>query len=387
VQILNGNLECLFNYCGIHGNKLRPFRLSNNGAYWIGVTDKGEEFWFNGENSKEIMNYNWHVSNGYLVSKINKAKYIRLNRKVLGITDKDIVVNHRGGNKMDNRVEMLSISDHKDNMKELLPSIRNNTGITGLSFNEKNNKYKINCTVNGFSYTDVYKFKDEALIDLLIIQRNYRYRHNDNLYYMLENISDEYINKLIEKVENNIKNRKVNPVICKNRFELSEDGSFYWMYDKKNNKCKISIEDFELVKQGNWRYILNNGKEYFSGEIIHNGKRKGVFLHRFLMDLIDTEYRHWYIDHLNSDGLDNTRENIIITDAQGNGINKKRKNINRRKDKFKSEIIIYGKFYYKSFDIYEDAEKWRDELIKKSLKERHEFKSKSELDNYLRTIK
>jgi len=206
------------------------------------------------------------------------------------VTDLNISVNHCGGNKMDNRVEKLSISDHIDNMKELLPSSLNNTGITGLSY--RYNKYNISCTVNGFSYISTYNKKEEALIDLLIIQRHYEYRHNENLYYTLDNVDNEYINKLIDKVEVSTSNRKVNPVVCKNRFELSEDKIFYYMYDKNNNRCKISVEDLELVKQGSWYRILNNGKEYFSGVIIENGARKNILLHRFLFNLTDVKYRH-----------------------------------------------------------------------------------------------
>ena len=110
------------------------------------------------------MNYNWSISNDYLINERYRKCY-RLNRVVLGITDPNIVVNHRGGNKMDNRVEMLSISDHEDNMKELLPSKLNNTGITGLT-KTKNNKYRIQCTVNGFSYTNIYNTKEMEKIDV-----------------------------------------------------------------------------------------------------------------------------------------------------------------------------------------------------------------------------
>lgn len=380
-QISNGNLEIVFNYFGIRGNKLRPYRLSDDGTYWIGITDKGEEFWFNGDNSKEIMKRNWCINNGYLISAKHRIN-IRLNRMVLDITDRNIVVNHCGGNKMDNRVEKLSMSDYEDNAKELSPSIHNNTGITGLMLN-KNNTYKISCTVNGFSYTHIYKTKDEALIDLLIIQRHYCYRHNENLYYMLNDIETEYIDKLIEKIEDNTNKRKVNPIICKNRFELSEDGSFYYMYDKKNNRCKISIEDLELVKQGNWRLMINNGKEYFSGDVLFEGKRKGIFLHRFLMDLIDPKYRHWYIDHFDGNGLNDTRENIVITDAQGNGLNKKRKDISELKDKYKYSVRTPDMICHKVFEDPEEGRKWVEDIVKELMKNRIEFKSRKELDEYL----
>jgi len=386
-QVSNGNLEHVFNYYNIRGNALRPFKLSDDGTYWIGITNKGKEFYFNGKHSEEIMKHNWYVNNGYILSmfKIGEEetyKMVRLNRMVLGIINPNIVVNHCGGNKMDNRVEMLSMSDHKDNMKELLPSVRNNTGITGLTKIE-NNTYRIQSKVNGFSYTGKYNTKEEALIDLLIIQRNYNYRHNENFYYMLDDIDNEYINKLIETVEENIKNRKVNPIINKNKFELSEDGSFYWMYDKNNNRCKISAKDLELVKQGNWRLFINNGKEYFSGEIICDGKRKGIFLHRFLMDLIDPKYRHWYIDHFDGSGLNNTRENIVITDAQGNGLNKKGENITLRKNRYECVVRFYSKCYRKGFYVYEEAVAWRDNILKELMKNRLEFKSKKELDEYI----
>lgn len=388
-QVSNGNLETLFKYYYIKGNKLRPFKLSDDGTYWVGIANNGEEFYFNGENSEVIMKHNWRITNGYLSSNYiskekNTTKGVRLNRMVLGVTDQNIVVNHRGGNKLDNRVEMLSLSDHEDNMKELLPSKLNNTGITGLTKTEKNT-YRISCSINGFSYINTYPTKDEALIDLLIIQRNYGYRHNENMYCMLDDIETEYIDKLIKKVEDNTHNRKVNPIICKNRFELSEDGSFYYMYDKNNKRCKISIEDLELVKQGNWHHTLNNGKDYFSGDIIFEGKRKGIFLHRFLFDLTNPKYRCWYIDHLDRDGLNNTRENLVITDAQGNGLNKKGKNIHKYygRNKFECVVTYKNECYRKFFDIYEDAEIWRDSIIKKSMIHKLEFNTKEELDKYI----
>lgn len=383
VQILNGNMEDLFNYFNIKGNKLRPFRLSDDGTYWIGTTCNNIEFYFNGQYSEEIMKHNWRLSNGYIITS-KKRKNIRLNRMVLGVTDRNIVVNHYGGNKMDNRVEKLSLSDHEDNAKELLPSVRNNTGITGLT-KIKYNKYRIQCTVNGFSYTSTYNTKDEALIDLLIIQRNYEYRHNEKLYYLINSISQEYIEKLIEKVEDKIKSCNVKPIICKNRFELSEDGSFYYMYDKRDNRCKISIEDLELVKQGNWRLYVNTGeKEYFHGEVIYNGKRKGIFLHRFLMDLTNPNYRHWYIDHLDGDGLNNTRDNIIITDAQGNGLNKQRTyNYQIENGKYKYMVKTLKKVYSKSFVTEDEGKVWIDNICDELLRNRIQFKSREELDNYI----
>jgi len=76
-QIFNGNLEDLFNYYKIRGNKLRPFKLSDDGTYWIGITYNNIEFYFNGEKSKQIMKYNWRIVNGYLVA-TEKRQDVRL---------------------------------------------------------------------------------------------------------------------------------------------------------------------------------------------------------------------------------------------------------------------------------------------------------------------
>jgi hypothetical protein len=157
------------------------------------------------------------------------------------------------------------------------------------------------------------------------------------------------------------------------------------MYDKNNNRCKISIEDLELVKQGNWRYTLNNGKEYFSGDIIYQGKRKSLFLHRFLMDLIDPKYRHWYVDHFDSNGLDNTRENIVITDAKGNGLNKQRKDVNELKDKYKYSVRTADMICHKVFKTPEEGREWVESIKKELMKNRIEFKSRKELDEYLKS--
>ena len=93
------------------------FRLSDDGAYWIGVTQKGEEFWFDGNSEiiEYIKSYTWRkVSFGY----IQNRKGDKLHRIVMGIDDVNIFVNHLGGKRWDNRKEKLSISDDIDNSKE-----------------------------------------------------------------------------------------------------------------------------------------------------------------------------------------------------------------------------------------------------------------------------
>lgn len=385
-QILNGNLQNVFSYFGFKGNAIRPYRLSEDKTYWIGVLKNGTEFYFNGENSKEIMKHNWYLSNGYVVCHNSDEVSERLNRFVLGVTNIDTIVNHIGGNKMDNRCNMLSLSDCKDNMKERLPSKASSTNITGLSF--RGDKYHISCRVNNYAYSYTYKSKEKALINLLIIQKHYGYRHNEKLYYMLDNIDSQYIDELIAKVDISIKKKTTNPIICKNRFELSNDGTFYWLCDKNDKRCRVSIEDISLIKQGNWKYTLNNGKEYFLGDIVYDGKRRSIFLHRFIKELIDIKYKNWVIDHLDGDGLNNIRENLAITNAEGNGLNKKGKNVFiTPSGSYRCNIVTKKQKFSKYFKLYEDAVMYRDEVMKELMKNRLDFNSKQELDLYINKIK
>ena len=358
------------------------FELSNDKTYWIGYTQKEEKFYFNGDDDviKYIKQFTWRInSNGYLQNRLGE----KLHRVVMKITDPNIFVNHVGGNKYDCRKEKLSISDCKDNSKEKKINNRNTSGITGLS--KRRSKWCGFLRINGININTKYKEKYEATIDLLIAQRHYGFRHNENKYYLLEDISEERIQEVIDNCERQL-NKKINHKICsKNKFELSKDGTYYNVYDKNNKSFKIDIKDKDLVENGIW-YVaedINHNKKYVHGNIIQNGVRKTVKLHRYLFNLLDLKYKLWFIDHLNGDGLDNRRNNMIITDAQGNRINKPIKGYSKRYNKFRIHIQIFGNSIRKTVNTEEEAIDLVNNIRKEAMKNRIQFKTKEELDEYL----
>lgn len=373
------------------GNKKRiktKFKLSEDGTYWIGTTSRNHEFWFDGD--KEIVEYikscSWRKLNtGYF----QNGKGERLHRVVMKALDKpDIFINHLGGNRWDNRRNKLTISDCSDNSKEKKTYKGNNSGIIGLL--KRKNKWVGNVKANNVSIYSRYKTKEEALIDLLIMQRHYGFRHNESIYYLLDDISQDRIDEVISNCERQLNKKRDDKICSKNKLKLSKDKNFYWVYDKNNNKFKISVEDKDKMLKGIW-YVANDGEmPYVKGFVIIDGVRTTTKLHRYLLDLLDVKYRKWYVSHDNGDGLDNTRTNLVITDFSGNCLNKPAKGYHEADDgrtkKFRSSITINKITYKESFQTKEDAINWFFSMREKALKERIQFKTREELDEYLNVL-
>ncbi len=361
--------------------------MSNDKTYWIGTTSKGYEFWFDGDKDtiEYIKSCSWRkLKDGYFIN----SKGERLHRVVMNVlNNNDIFINHLKGNRWDNRKSKLSISDPIDNSREKKLSIKNKSGVVGLM--KRGNKWVGNIKINNLNLYTKYKVREEALIDLLIIQREYGFRHNEDMYRLLNNIGEDRVKEVLENINRQLNNKHNHNIKTKNRFELSKDGTYYNVYDRNNKHFKISLEYRNLVEQGLW-YVSNDGTNNqlcVKGAIIINGVRKSTRLNRYIFDIIDKKYRLWKVSHDNGDPLDYRRENIIITNSSGNCLNKNSKKYFKYDEKYKrynSRITINNKTYSESFDTKEEAIKWFDEMRKYALKNRIQFKSKEELDNYLK---
>jgi hypothetical protein len=363
------------------------FKISDSGTYWIGTTQKGEEFWFDGNKElvEYIKSYTWRKTTyGYFQNR----KGDKLHRVIMGVTDPNIFVNHLGGRRWDNRKEKLSISDDIDNSKEKKVSNRNSSGITGLIKRGRLDKWIGTMLINDINVSTQYKIKDEALIDLLIVQKHYGFRHNENLYYMLDDVSELRVKEVIKNIERQLNKPRIHKICSTNRFELSEDGTYYNVYDVNNKSFKISLESKELVERGIW-YIaddINHDKLYVHGNILINNHRKTVKLHRYLFDLLDKKYKSWFIDHLGGDGLDNRLNNLVITDAQGNGINKPVKGYAERYGRWRVKLTIFGESFSETVDTEQEAIELVKQKREEAMKQRIEFHSRDELDTYLENL-
>lgn len=365
------------------------FKLSEDKTYWIGYTQKGEEFWFDGQYSDYIMNNTWRKINGRY---FQNGKGEKLHRVVMGVTSRDLFVNNKTLNDVDNRTSNLEISSELGNFKNKRTSSRNASGITGLMARGKS--WVGNVKINDISLYSKYKSRDEAIIDMLIMQKHYGFKHNQHMYYLLEDVSEERWNEVISNCERQLKEKKekLQSIETVNEYELSECGNYYTVYDDNSNSFIIDAHMIDIVKKGKWfvaKDKSNFGKLYVKGTILVDGARKSIKLHRYLFDITDNKYKKWYIDHINGNPLDNRFSNMVITDALGNG-HKNAKGYARRTDvieeSYRASITLGGKRYSKTFKNEQEAIEYVALKRKEFLESRLQFKTREELDVYLKEL-
>jgi hypothetical protein len=142
-------------------------------------------------------------------------------------------------------------------------------------------------------------------------------------------------------------------------------------------KAKINLEDIEICKEYHWMINRYRRKQYpYKFYALANIDGKLIFLHRFISAASQGEY----VDHVNRDTLDNTRENLQICGMTINRINSKlaENNISGHKGvfwchhlrtpKWKAFFMIKKKYLHLGyFDNYEDAVEAREKAEKEYL--------------------
>jgi tRNA threonylcarbamoyladenosine modification (KEOPS) complex Cgi121 subunit len=141
------------------------------------------------------------------------------------------------------------------------------------------------------------------------------------------------------------------------------------LYSKGENYIVlIDEEDFHKVSKYSWNICHKSNTKYCQTNIYINGKITTLPLHRFLMNLEHGDKR--IINHIDGNGLNNTKSNLEICDQIYNcqSINTKR-NFgcitilkDGRKKKYRAEVIINKKKYQKYFYTYAEAEAYLDTL-------------------------
>lgn len=136
----------------------------------------------------------------------------------------------------------------------------------------------------------------------------------------------------------------------------------------------IDAEDLELVSQWQWyaRYRCNTNYVQRTQWIPETRKYQCVYLHRVLLNAPDGTH----VDHLNHDGLDNTRANLRLCTRSQNGGNRQKpkgcssnyKGVSKFKDGrakcWVASIRINKKLSWKLFFTELEAAQWYDEMAK-----------------------
>ena len=86
----------------------------------------------------------------------------------------------------------------------------------------------------------------------------------------------------------------------------------------------VDDENYDLVKDLTWSVMMDNNTQYAYTQMIVNGVRKPVKMHRFILGVTDPKIK---VDHGDSNGLNNQKHNLrTCTHQQNMGNQNKRKN-------------------------------------------------------------
>jgi len=120
--------------------------------------------------------YKWRLTKGYIKSGSGgkQAKQIQLHRYLLNVTNKNIKVDHKDKNPLNNRKLNLRICTQQENTCNQSLSIVNTSGVTGVNWTEKDKSWRAYITYKrkniGLGY---YKNKDDAIKARLIGEKKY----------------------------------------------------------------------------------------------------------------------------------------------------------------------------------------------------------------------
>ncbi|MDD5134381.1 MAG: HNH endonuclease [Phycisphaerae bacterium] len=92
----------------------------------------------------------------------------------------------------------------------------------------------------------------------------------------------------------------------------------------------VSQEDFGRLNQHKWHATSKDNRKFYASRMRYTGGKKNIQMHREIMQPAD----ELVVDHIDGNGLNNTRENLRIVTAAQNCYNQ-RKCRSRRSSKYK----------------------------------------------------
>lgn len=114
-----------------------------SGEFGIGITSNtNEEFYFDLEDYDKIKDYCWSFDGRYLIAyDSSTGNNILFHRLIMNCFDKDIVIDHIKHNTLDNRKSKLRKCTNSQNNMNHIKRIDNTSGVTGVCFDKRINKW------------------------------------------------------------------------------------------------------------------------------------------------------------------------------------------------------------------------------------------------------
>ena len=375
---------------------------------------------------EKVNQYSWYQDKtGYIRGTVN-GKSMSMHRFIMN-PDENEIVDHINHNKSDNRSENLRKFTTQKNAGNRKIKENKLSKYRGVYFNKKRNRFYTNLIINGKKYNiGAYKIEIEAAenVDKFILYNNL-YHIDLNFpekkeQYLTENykppikknkkftgvikykekfraeitVNNKGIRLLISEneidcakayddyvVKNNIPKRKLNfpkeypnynpNCSIKTLYEKIDDFSIK-LITNKSNTIIIDLEDYDRVK--NYTCFINKTSGY--PMIITD---KTLLLSRFLTNTTNPKI---YVDHIDSNILNNKKNNLRLSCPVRNGQNKsKRKNatskyigvyFDKRSNKWMAQIMKNGKsIFHKSTKFEIIAARAHDLFILENLKDDH----------------
>lgn len=322
-----------------------------------------------------LSKYKWHLKDGYAVGWVDYKK-VKMHRFIVGASDEK-VVDHINGNRLDNRRENLRVTTKEKNAENRRKiSGQSTSKYFGVYYNSKRNKYcsriryecKIHFLGNFNTEREAAERRDHYIIkhQLNHIQLNFpekkeyyeekeyceknkdkkvkyigvHYDKNKNIYttqlrynskilmlhrfdnplqcakeydkcIVLNNIPNKTLNFPSEYPDYNPKN-----ILVKTNFIEISDKVIRLLLSSGENVI-VDYDDYERIKYYNCFTDKING---YAKILVNN---RNTYLHRYLLNVTDPNI---FVDHIDGNKLNNTKENLRLSSPDQNSKNKKKIN-------------------------------------------------------------
>lgn len=139
--------------CGRKRNKreVNEYKIMQN--YVIGLTKKGEEFYFDLEDYDKVVKYSWYINQGYARTKLSSGELIYLHNLITNKKNPNAYIDHINRNKCDNRKSNLRECSQIENSRNVGLPKNNKSGIIGVGYDKNNKKWIARIVVN---YKDIH---------------------------------------------------------------------------------------------------------------------------------------------------------------------------------------------------------------------------------------